>query len=167
MDSQLSSECKPQPSSPPSFRVNKQRPATWFSKPSFFRFKLKSNFLSRSRSSSKSRSSSLSSDPSSESESLSRPQSPSTTTSKDSIYASTITTTSVSNHQPGIAIKKSSKVRQQTLDDRVSSTFEAPTTTAMMQPVHSTAPQTTPDYRQPISNFFSTIPMVPGSPFHY
>jgi hypothetical protein len=158
MNSQPSNERKQQPSSPPSFLVNKQRAGTcqWFSKPSFFRFKLKSGFLSHFRTSSKSHSS-LSSD-----SSLSRAQSPSTTTSKDSIYAST----SVSNQAlPGAAIKKSS-VRQ-TLD-AVSSKFEAPVAIHSSRPIHSTAPsaQTTRDYRQPIRNFFA-IPMVPGVSVHW
>lgn len=83
----------------PSFRVNKQRAAIWFSKPSFFRFKnLKSGFLSHSSSSSSSSSSSKSKSSSSSSVfSLPRSQSPSTMTLKDSIHASN---TSVSN-QPG------------------------------------------------------------------
>jgi hypothetical protein len=150
MNSQLSIERKQQPSSSfLSFRVNKQRAAVWFSKPSFFRFKSKSGFLSHSSSSSKSKSS-LSSVPS-----LSRSRSPSTTTLKDSIYPST---TSVSN-QPGVAIKKSSKARQ-------TSIFEAPiaiqSTSRSIH--HSTVPQPTPNYRQPIlPNVFTTmIPMVPG-----
>ena len=146
MYSQPSNDRKQQPSSVPCLRVDhdKQRATTWFSKPSFFQLKSKFGFLSRSRSS-KSHSS-LSSDPS-----LSRAQSPSTMTSNDSIYAPTI----VSN-QAGVAIKKSSKVR--TLVDAVSSKLEAP------RPIHSTASQTTPDYRRPIPIFFATIPimMVPG-----
>lgn len=148
MNSQPSNERKQQPSSFPSFLVNK-RAAIWFGKPSFFRFKLKSRFLPYSRSSSKSRSS-LSSD-----SSLSCAQLPSTTTSKDSIYAST----SVSN-QAGVSIKKSSKVGQ-TLD-AVSSKYEAPIALHSSRLINSTAPQTTPDYRQPIPNFFATIPTVPG-----
>ena len=82
----------------PSFRVNKQRAAIWFSKPSFFRFKnLKSGFLSHSSSSSSSSSSKSKSSSSSSVFSLPRSQSPSTMTLKDSIHASN---TSVSN-QPG------------------------------------------------------------------
>lgn len=151
--SQTSNERKQHHSPLLSFRVIKQRAATWISKPSFFRFKLKSGFPSHSRSSSKS-TSSLSSDPS-----LYSAQSPSTTISKDSIYSST----NVSN-QAGAAIKKPSKVRQ-TLD-AVSSKFEAPSiaihSTTSRPPIHSTATQTTPDYRQTIPNFFATVPMVPG-----
>ena len=155
MNSQLSNERKQQPLSL-SFRANSiQRAATWFNKPLFSRFKLKSGFLSHSRSSSKSHSSSsLSSDPS-----LSRAQSSLTTTSKDNIYATT--SLSVSS-QAGVAIKKFSKPRQ-TLD-AVSSNFETPQAIAIHsgRPIHSIAPQTTPDYRRPIPNFFATIPMVPG-----
>ena len=175
MNSQPFNERKP-PSSSSSLPVNKQRASTWFSKPSFFfRFKLKPGFLqvSRSRSSSSSSKSAHSSSLSSSDPSLSRAQSTtSTTTSKDTtIYAST-TTTSVSPNQPGVK-KSSSKVRR-TLDAVSSSIFEAPTTSSMIampsssssssnrRPIHSTAPQTIPDYRQPIPNFFATIPMVPG-----
>lgn len=160
MNSQPSNKRKQQPSSFPSFRIYKQRAAIWFTKFSFFRFKMKSGLNhphSPSRSSSKTNSS-LSSDPS-----VSCAQSPSTTTSKDSINAST----SVSN-QTGVATstkKKSSKMRK-TLD-AVSSKFKAaPTTTQPTRPIHSTAPQTTtqPDYRQSILPFYfdTMIPMVPG-----
>ena len=157
MNSQPFYERRPQPSSLPSFqKVNKQRAASWFSKPSFLRFKSKSSSLSHSPSSH----SSLSSDPS-----LSRAQSPSiTTSSKDSIiYASS----TVSSNQEGhgvVAIKKSSRVRQ-TLD-AMSSTIAIHSS----RPIHSTAaitaPQTTPDYRQPIPNFLSTVSMVPGVCVH-
>ena len=158
MNSQLSNERKQQPSSLPSSRGNNKQPvATWFSQHSFFRFKLKSaGFFSHSRSSSKSNSS-LSSD-----SSLSRSQSQSTSISKDSIYASS--TTSVSNQASVASVKKSSKVGQ-TLD-AMSSKFEAPTTSTIAKhsgrPIRSTVPQTTSEYRQPISNFFATIPGVPG-----
>ena len=153
MNSQPSYERKPQPSSLPSFqKVNKQRAATWFSKPSFFRFKSKPSFLSHSP---KSSHSSLSSDPS-----LSRARSPSTITttssSKDSIIYASSSNVSSSN-QESLAIKKSSRVRQ-TLD-AVSSTFAIYSSST---PIHSTAPQTTPDYRQPIPKIFSAVPMVPG-----
>lgn len=154
MNSQPSNERKQKPSSFPSFRVKKQRAAIWFSKFSFPRFKLKSGFLSHSPSSSKSHSSlSISdSDPS-----LSLTQSPSTMTFKDSVYASS---TSVSNQAGVAAIKKSSKMRQ-TLD-AVTSKFEAPIPTHASRPIHSTASQTTPDYRQPIPNIFATIRVPPG-----
>jgi hypothetical protein len=146
--SQLSINERKQSSPLPSFRVIKQRAATWISKPSFFRFKSKSSFTSRSRSSSESNSS-LSSDPS-----LYSAQSP-TTISKDSIYAST----NVSSNQAGAAVKKPSKLRQ-TLD-AVSSKFEAKHSTTTSRPrIHSTATQMTPYYRQPIPNYFATIPMV-------
>lgn len=145
--------------SQPSNERKKQRAATWFSNPSFFRFKLKPAFLSHSRSSesSKSHSSSLSSDPS-----LSRTQSPSSTTSKDSIYASSARP-SVSD-QAGASIKKSSTKMRRNLDAAASSKFEAPVPirSTSSRPIHLTAPQTTPDYRKPIRNFFATIPMVPG-----
>jgi hypothetical protein len=152
--SQPSNERKQQPSPLTSFRVIKQRAATWIRKPSFFRFKSKSGFPSHSLSSSKSNSS-LSSDPS-----LYSAQSPSTTISKDhdSIYASI----NVSN-QAGAAIQRPSNVRQ-TLA-AVSSKFEAPiaiNSSTSRPPIHSAATQTTPDYRQPIPNFFATVPMVPG-----
>lgn len=158
MNSQLSNERKQQPSSLPSSRGNNKQPvATWFSQHSFFRFKLKSaGFFSHSRSSSSKSNSSLSSDPS-----LSRSQSQSTTISKDSIYASS--STSVSNQASVASVKKSSKVGQ-TLD-AMSSKFEAPTSTIAThscRPIRSTVPQTTSEYRQPISNFFATIPGVPG-----
>jgi hypothetical protein len=148
MNSQPSNKRKQQPSS---FRANKQRFPIWFSKPSLFRFKLKSGCLSCSCFSSSARSS-LSSDPS-----ISRSQSPApSTTSNDSDYASTI----VSN-QASVAIKKSSKV-EQTLD-AVPSKFEAHIRihSSTSRPTHSTAPQTTPHFRQPISKKIA-IHMLPG-----
>ena len=154
-----SDERKQQTSSFPSFQINKQRAAIWFSKPSFFRFKLKSGFLSHSSSSSSS-SSSKSSKSSSSSSVSSLPQSPSTMTLKDGIYAST----SVSN-QAGVPVASSIKKSRQTLK-AVPSKIEAPIakqSTTTSKSIHSTAPRTTPHYRQqPIPNVLATITMVPG-----
>ena len=150
MNSQLPNERKQRSSSFSSLRVNK-RVAFWFNKPSFFQFKMKSeiNSPNHSPSSPKSRSS-LSSDAS-----LPCAQSPSTTTSKDSIIYDSTT----------VDYKKSSKVRRQTSLDAEPSKFETPIAIhSTSKPIHSTAPaQPTPGYRQPIPNFFASIPsMVPG-----
>ena len=161
MNFQPSNERKHQPSSslPSRTRSNtKQRVANWFAgQHSFFRFKLKSSgFLSHSRSSSSSSSSSksqhssesISSDPS-----FSRSQSPSTSISKDSIYYAS--TTRASN--------QAGKKMGQTLDAMSSSKFA---THSRRPPIQATAPQTrttsNSSYREPIANFFATIPAVPG-----
>ena len=133
MTSQPSGERKPQQSPFSRLQVTLQRATTWFSKPSFFRFKLKSRPFSSSHSS---LSSSNSHSSFSIDSSLSRP---STMTSKLSNYASP-----GASDQGDMPIKKSSPAP-------IAGTSTIP---------QSVTQQTTVDYRQPITNIFGSFPMV-------
>jgi len=135
MKSQLSDKRKPQPS-PLSFsRVTMQRAATWFSNKPSF-------FRFRSKSGLSSSDSSFNSHSSSSDDSLSRQST--MTSSKASVQPSTAALKNV----------PSSIARTSTIHSSTS------------RPIHSTAQwQTMEDYRRPITNFFATMPIVPGSPF--
>ena len=135
------------------FRVNTQRMANRFNKPSFFQFKLKPGFLHCSPSNSHS---SLADDASHSTQSLS------TISSNVSVH----TSASVADQgvDQDVASNKSSKLRR-TLD-AVSSKVQVPiartATIHSAQSICSAPLQTTLDYRQPISHMFVTIPIIPG-----
>ena len=136
------------------FRVNTQRMANRFNKPSFFQFKLKPGFLHCSPSNSHS---SLADDASYSTQSLS------TISSNVSVH----TSASVADQavDQDVASNKSSKLCRRLLD-AVSSKVQVPiartATIHSAQSICSTPLQTTLDYRQPISHMFVTIPIIPG-----
>ena len=132
------------------FRVNTQRMANRFNKPSFFQFKLKPGFLHCSPSNSHS---SLADDASHSTQSLS------TISSNVSVHTSASVPDQAVDQD--VASNKSSKLRR-TLD-AVSSKVQVPIArTATIHSICSAPLQATLDYRQPISHMFVTIPIIPG-----
>jgi hypothetical protein len=139
MNPQISDERKQQSHPVSVSQVNIKRPSL---------FPFKSKFLSSLHS----RSYLNSHPPLSNDTSLSRPKSPSSMTSKDSVYTSASTL-----DRGDVASKKSSKMRQ-TVDAAVSK-FTMQST----RPIRSTSQKTTSHYRRPMpKNVFSTLSTVPG-----